>query len=228
LDGVKSRLEENERRYNDVNGKYSSVNTQYEQMQQGLQKLGDLREKDFSTFRKVWQIPDHRILEEASTIMKYMNDPSLREQYDSGTQQRIQMLQQEQNLGSYTQQSQQLQREMHSLKMQQAMGDPEISRFEREYDKRMGAGEFRKEVNMIGSLAHHNGEYLEPQVSVRRAYERMSKLFGSLETPTAEAQAKPESRAKPLPNMGSGKTGSPVPKRPRTTDDLRKLAASLR
>jgi hypothetical protein len=69
LDGVKSRLEENERRFQDVHGKYSSVNTQYEQMQNGLQKLGDLREKDFSTFRKVWQIPDHRILEEAASSM---------------------------------------------------------------------------------------------------------------------------------------------------------------
>jgi hypothetical protein len=138
------------------------------------------------------------------------------------------MLQQEQNLGSFSQQSQQLQREMHSLKMAQAFNDPEIQRFEREYDKRMGAGEFRKEVNNFGSLAFHSGQYMEPQVTVRSVYDRQKKIFGSLETPQPEAQPKAESRARPLPNMGSGKTGSPVPKRPRTTDELRKLAASYR
>jgi len=227
LDSVKSRADDFERKYSDVNGKYGSLNQQWEQMSNGLQKINDMKEKDFGTFRKVWQIPDHKILEAASEIMQYMQNPELKAQYDANQERSIQMLQQEQSLSQYTQQTQQMQRQMHDMKMMQAYSDPEVSRFEKEFDKRMGAGAFKKEVNDYGSLQFHNGQYLEPSAVVGSTYQRMKSLLGEVQAQQAEVPQVPQRPSASLPNLGSGKTGSAVKKRLQSTDDLRKLAASM-
>jgi len=227
LDSVKSRADDFERKYSDVNGKYGSLNQQWEQMSNGLQKINDMKEKDFGTFRKVWQIPDHKILEAASEIMQYMQNPELKAQYDANQERSIQMLQQEQSLSQYTQQTQQMQRQMHDMKMMQAYSDPEVSRFEKEFDKRMGAGAFKKEVNDYGSLQFHNGQYLEPSAVVGSTYQRMKSLLGEVQAQQTEVPQVPQRASASLPNLGSGKTGSAVKKRLQSTDDLRKLAASM-
>ena len=227
LDSVKSRADDFERKYSDVNGKYGSLNQQWEQMSNGLHKINDMKEKDFGTFRKVWQIPDHKILEAASEIMQYMQNPELKAQYDANQERSIQMLQQEQSLSQYTQQTQQMQRQMHDMKMMQAYSDPEVSRFEKEFDKRMGAGAFKKEVNDYGSLQFHNGQYLEPSAVVGSTYQRMKSLLGEVQAQQTEVPQVPQRASASLPNLGSGKTGSAVKKRLQSTDDLRKLAASM-
>jgi hypothetical protein len=227
LDTVKSRAEEYEKKYSDVNSKYGTLNSQWEQMSNGLQKISELKEKDFSTFRKVWQIPDHKILEAASDIMQYMQNPELKAQYDANQERAVQMLQQEQSLAQYNQQTVQMQRQMHDMKMTQAFSDPEVSRFEKEFDKRMGQGAFRQEVNTLGSLQFHNGQYVEPQQLVGTVYGRLKKLIGEAAPGTAPVGTQGQPRAKPIPNMGSGKSGTSTSKKIKTTDDLRRLANSL-
>jgi hypothetical protein len=229
LDSVKSRADEYERKYSETNEKYGTLNSQWENMSNGLQKINDMKEKDFGTFRKVWQIPDHKILEAASEIMQYMQNPELKAQYDANQDRALQMLQQEQSLTQHSQQTAQMQRQMHDMKMQQVYGDPEISRFEKEFDKRMGKpGSFRDEVNSYGSLQFHNGKYVEPSVVVSTVYSRMKNLLGDMAVAQAQQQAAPQAQSvRSLPNMGSGKTGSAVKKKITSTDDLRKLAASL-
>ena len=233
LDIVKTRAEETKKKYQETSQQHGDLRNQFDHVQNTLTKLNRLKSEDFGTFQKVWEVPDRQILARASEILRYHDDPDAAAAADKVYSDRIEMMKYEDRVNRETQTSSAVQRQLHEMKFERAMSQPDISRFAQEYDRRMGqAGSFQEEVNRLGTIEFHAGRYLDPQVAVGQAFQRLSRLIGPLSDAQASAstpsQSQSQAAPKPaLPNMGSGRSGSAVAKRPRSIADLRKLAQSM-
>jgi hypothetical protein len=230
LELVKSRAEEHKKKYQETSQQFGDLRNQFDHVQNTLQKLNGLKAEDFGTFQKVWEIPDAQILKRASEILGTHDNPEARAQLDKVYSDRIEMLKYQDRIDRESQSSNAVQRQLHEMKLDRALNEPEIQRFAREYDRRTGqAGSFVEEVNRLGTLEFHQGRYLDPQVAVAQAFQRLSKLVpltdGQQASPSPQQQ-KEQGRA-PLPNMGTGRSGSAVKKKISSIDDLRKLASQM-
>ena len=236
LDVHKARSLEKERSWNEERSQHQNLQSQFTQVKTSLEQINGLKTEDFGTFQKIWEIPDSQILQRASEIVKILNDPAAQAAEARMYADRINNMQHQQQMGQQSQVQAQMHRQMHDMKMSTAMGNPEIQKFASEYDRRVGIpGAFQEEVNRIGSAAYGLGRYLDPTVAVGQAHERLSKLMGSFAPPPvpegkkeveAEGQKKSRERS-PLPNLGSGRTGTSVGKKLKSIQDLRKLANSM-
>src|SRR6478735_8421853 len=232
LELVKTRGEEHKKKYQETNQQFGDLRNQFDHVQNTLTKLNRLKADDFGTFQKVWEIPDRQILARASEILRYHDDPVASAEADKVFTDRIEMLKYEDRLSRESQTSSAVQRQLHDMKLERALGQPDISKFAQEYDRRMSQpGAFQEEVNRLGTIEFHAGRYLDPQVAVAQAFQRLSRLIGPLQeapvsapTPSQNQQTAPKPA---LPNMGTGRNGSAVAKRPRSIADLRKLAQSM-
>lgn len=230
LELVKQRSDDHKKKYQETSSQYQDLRNQFDHVQNTLQKINGLKTEDFGTFQKVWEIPDAAILRRASEILKGHDDPEARDMIDRGHTARLERLQYEDRLSRDSQTSSQMQRQLHEMKMDRALSEPDIQRFSKEYDRRLGQpGAFIEEVNRLGTIEFHQGRYLDPQVAVTQAFQRLSKLVPVTEQQPASSQrSAPEQAPKaPLPNMGTGRSGSAVKKKIKSIDDLRKLATSM-
>jgi hypothetical protein len=236
LDLVKQSLSERDLRIQQRDAEYEALNSQTQTMQQAFHKLKGLKDQDFGTFQKAWEIPDNVVLQRASEILSVHGNPEAQQRLEQTYADRLRMLQYEDRVNNESQTSQAMRMQLHEMKMHSALSQPDVSSFASEYDRRVGQpGAFQEEVNRIGTIAFHSGKgYEDPKVVVAQAKERLSKLMGPLtpalntpsKAPAAREKAAPT--AAPLPNMGSGRAGTVTKKRITSTDDLRKLAASMR
>ena len=235
LDLVKQSLSERDEKIQQRDAEFQNLQSHYEKYDQTFQKLKGLKDQDFGTFQKAWEIPDNVVLKRASEILSIHGDPEAQARADQIYADRLRMLQYEDRVNNDYQSQQAMRMQLHEMKMHSAMSNPEISSFASQYDERVGQpGAFQEEVNRIGTIAFHSSKsYIDPKVAVTQAKERLSKLVGPL-TPALTTQSKTPARrenkapaAAPLPNMGSGRSGTVTRKRITSTDDLRKLAASM-
>lgn len=234
LELSKSRHTEKEKQWQQTHTDYGNLQNQWNQVKTTLENINVLKGEDFGTFQKVWEIPDSVILQRASEIVKIINDPQAQAAESRIFADRIGSLQQQQQMSQNGQYQQQLHRQLHDMKMHSAMTSPDIQKFSHEYDRRVGIqGAFQEEVNRLGSQEFSAGRYLDPQVAVSQAHARLNKLIGSFApSPVPESQVQVDrdpnkvTRA-PLPNLGSGRTGTAVQKKLKSINDLRKLANSM-
>lgn len=233
LDGVKKRAEDFERNWNEEKTRYQDLHSKHETLNNVLSRVAEIRQKDFGTFQKVWEIPDKAVLDRAREILSVMEDRDGQERLNRIYDDRVQALNQQGRLQQESQQSQALHMQMHSMKMENALLSPEVSSFAAEYDKRMGPGSFRREVDSFGALEYHNNNrrYVEPQVAVSTVHQRLKTLMGSVTpAPAAAASEEPNDpiKVQPIPNMGSGKTGAPVARKKfSSVEEMRQYAKSL-
>lgn len=238
LDHVKKSQEEKENKLQQTSSEFTALQTQFGRVQNNLQRLNSLKTEDFGTFQKAWEIPDAAVLQRASEILSTHGDPHAQARADKIFSDRLMMLQNEDRLQIESQTSQSMQRQLHEMKMTQAMGRPEIQHFAAEYDRRLGQpGAFTEEVNRLGAIEFHAGRYLDPQVAVAQAHQRLQKLIGPLAPAAAPASVQPSQRPSAddpvpvkraaLPNMGSGRSGTSVSRKPKSIAELRKLVNSI-
>ena len=120
-----------------------------------------------------------------------------------------------------------MERELHSMKMNQALTAGEVGEFARSYDTRMGEGAFKAQVDDFGSLQYHQTQrYVDPQVAVSEVYGKLKNLFGE----PAPQSLSPTGSNQPqtaIPNMGQGIRGPPPTKRFNTLKELRAHAESM-
>jgi hypothetical protein len=227
----KKRTAAREQEWGQKETEFSSLRQTHDRVQNTLQKLNELKVQDFGVFQKAWEIPDQAVLRRASEILKTHDDPDARQQLDQSYNNRLQMLQYEDRVNQDTQTQVVMQRQLHEMKMHSALQSPEISRFASEYDRRMGTpGAFLEEVNILGTVEFQSKGYQDPQVIVAKAHQRLSKLLGPLEAPASAPSQAPASQPAPrpsLPNLGSGRTGTAVSRRPKSIAEIRKLAESF-
>jgi hypothetical protein len=231
LDSVKARLEESETKYGDLQTKFEQSRMENENFRGNLDHLNNLKDTDPLGFQRQWGLSDKWVLDRASSILDHQENPEQARLAEQAYNARQENFNNKQNMNRESARSQAMERELHSVKMTQAMNHKGISDFAKSYDQRMGAGAFKAQVDDYGSLQYHQHQrYVDPQVAVTEVYGRLQKMWSpdpaspvSLDPGGGVPAPKPRA----IPNMGVGRSGTPTTKRFNTLADLRAHAQAL-
>ena len=210
LDSYKSKLSEKEQSFGDLERLYSEANTNAQKYETGFERLEQLKNSDLSSFARAWGISDQQIFDLARGLLD--ENPQAKAQRDSQFNSIVQSWQQHDQQVQQQAMAQQESARLHDMEMQIAFQDPKVSEFQQAYDMRKGKeGAFREMVNTYGSSKWNQGVQLRPSDCVKAVMDEFG-VFIAPENPT-QPKAVTQGTANPLPNMGSGKTGSPVSKK---------------
>jgi hypothetical protein len=233
LDAVKTRLDESETKYGDLQSQFNESRIENDNFRGSLEHLNKLKESDPLGFQRQWGLSDKWVLDRATSILDHQDNPAQGQLAEQAYNARNENYQNQQSMTRESARTQSMERELHDVKMSQAMNHGEISDFAKSYDVKMGAGAFKAQVDDFGSLQYHQGQrYVDPQVAVAEVYGKLQKMWTpdpaspvSLNSgAAAPAQARPRAA---MPNMGGGMSGTPTTKRFNTLADLRAHAAAL-
>jgi hypothetical protein len=203
-----------------------------------------LAKKDFDSFFKLANISDNEVLKHASIILDRRDLAKANPDAARSINELPTLRHENMNLQT---QFNDLQNQYQTLTVQQRTNDlnnnlakPEISATVSAFDARIGKpGAFRAEVIRRGQMYAAMGQ----DIPAEQAIHEVLSLIGPISAPAPVAASAsvqgagtpgqtpeaPAVGAKPpvLPNIG-GRGTSPVKKSPKSTDDLRKLAAQMR
>ena len=240
LDWVKEDAAKKEASLAELTEKHNAMDAEYGQVKQGMDRLAQLRESDFTAFARHWNVTDGQILARANEILELQDKgPEAQRQFESEFAARQQGYQNEQQAQQVAQQNNQMGQQLHDLKMQQALAAPDIAAFAAQFDERLGPGSFAAQVQDYGQLKFAQTQtYVEPSLAVVEVYKRNQALIPSNQAPATQppgVQQNGSGEAHPndplevtrIPNLGTGMPGAPVRTRVKTVADLRKLSASL-
>jgi hypothetical protein len=111
--------------------------------------------------------------------------------------------------------------DLHEMRMELATSKPEVSEFQKSLDALRGDGFFEKKVKEYGTLMYHQGQYVQPKEAVKYVMDEYEVFLKANQNSPASSQATsgPKSPevvrdAAPIPNIGTGRTGSPVKQKP--------------
>lgn len=225
LDAVKTRLDESETKYGDLQSRYDESHGENQNFRSNLERLNGLKESDPMGFQRQWGLSDKWVLDRATSILEHHDNPAQGQLAEQAYSARQENWQTQQSSRAESEKSGRMERELHTMKMTNALNSDEISSFAKNYDSRMGNGAFRAQVDDFGSLQYHsNKRYVDPQVAVSEVYGKLQKMWGPA-TPTSLSPDAP--RTPPIPNMGAGRSGAPTSKRFNTLAELRAHASTL-
>lgn len=236
LDLVKQRLSEKDAHAKDLQSRYGEMETKYGNYEKGINRLKDLAKNDIHSFRRAWNISDEAIVKLANDIINETENPVLAQQRQAAFDNQVKSWQMEdQNLqtqSSYDQSVQQL----HEMRMEIAMSKPDVEEFQKSLDALRGDGFFEKKVKEYGTLAYHEGKYIQPKEAINSVMEDYGVFLKAQDEKRVSQQASkaPPSDGSPqvvhdapsIPNLGAGRTGSPVKEKP-SWELLKKLAGGI-
>ena len=230
LDSVKTRLDESETKYGDLQSKFDQSRVENENFRGNLDHLNNLKENDPLGFQRQWGLSDKWVLDRASSILEHQDNPAQGQLAEQAYNARQENFTQQQTMTRESARTESMERELHTVKMTQAMNHEGISDFAKSYDQRMGAGAFKAQVDDYGSLQYHQTQrYVDPQVAVTEVFGRLQKMWSP--DPAAPVSLDSGGAAPPripaMPNMGVGRSGTPTTKRFNTLAELRAHAQTL-
>ena len=226
---LKETIEKTKRDYDEVQSKYSRTETEYGQLREGIDKLGQLSQKDFGLFRRTMNIPEDIIIDHAEEILRYRNA-------DSDEQRRLDQLQQEKLNGYQSQnEAERLRRENSEFQkfrlqyeLDHALGTSDISDFAKKFDTKMGGDAFkRKVVNYGATYWNQHRQFISPADACKAVIGEYGVFFADGNTAPTSQQSTTREAPKPIPNLGSGSTVSPTMKKFKSIDDIRKLSDQM-
>jgi hypothetical protein len=225
LDTYKTKLSERETAFSDMEGKYTQVQDTAQKYERGFERLEALKNSDLSSFAQAWGISDAQILGLAKSIVQQDDNPALKAQRQSQFESVVQGWQQQDQQSQADLQASQSAARMHDMEMDLAMSNSDVKDFETAYDAKRGeSGAFRRLVNTYGSSQWNQGNQLTPKACVKAVMDEFRAFIPKEpQQPVPQAQPQGTANPKPLPNMGSGRTGSPVKKK-MSWNDLKKQA----
>ena len=227
LDTVKEKLTDAQKKYGDLETRYNTTHTENENFRGNLERLNELKDSDPIGFQKQWGLKDQWILDRATQILEHHDNPQQGQMAQTASQDREQAYQNEQTFSRENARSQQMERELHSIKMDKALTSGEVGEFARSYDTRMGEGAFKAQVDDFGSLQYHQTQrYVDPQVAVSEVYGKLKNLFGEAAPQSLSPTGIPQPNTA-IPNMGGGISGTPTTKRFNTLAELRAHAQQV-
>ena len=222
FDEYKTRLTDNQSRYDDLSSKYKEFEDENSKYKTGIDRLDHLAKNDLHSFQRAWNISDDQIVQLARDILVQQENPALAQQRQSAFDSHLQNWRNE-DLNS--QQSQEVQRstqELHEMKMELAMSKPDVQEFETRINAVKGNGYFENKIREYGTLQYQAGNYIQPKDAVKFVMEEYGSFLerpGSIQQQTqpdqqsGSPQPKPPAQqlaGAPLPNLGTGRSGSPV------------------
>lgn len=228
---VKERLTEKEQYFNDLQSRYHEVETESSKYKTGFERLGSLAKNDLYAFKQAWNISDENIIGLAKDIINATENPQLAQQKQQAFQDQLTRWQSEDEMSVQRQSVDTSTRELHEMRMELALSKPQVSEFQKSLDALRGDGFFEKKVKEYGTLKYHAGEYVQPKDAVGFVMEEYEVFLKQKDPATVAPEAQPSTRggpevvrdAPPIPNLGPGRTGSPVRKKP-NWEDLKRMA----
>lgn len=222
-------------KYETLKSTHSELQKTYQQVESQINDLkSDFQRGDLDSFFSKLNIPKETILQYALQKVQYEQLPPDQKQLmdDKQTAERERILLQRQNQQlSQTFESQMQQARRMALDTELARSD--IKSAADVFDARVGKpGAFRQEIINRGQLAWTQRNV---DLSPGQAVEEVMRIFGLQGAPASASpqnQPAPASAAVPpqaptIPNVGGAKATSPVRQKPRSIEDLKKMAAEM-
>jgi hypothetical protein len=203
-----------------------------------LGSIQDLREAytrgDLDTFFQKLQIPKERILQYALDKVNYEQlPPDQKQLLDSRRNAEIQAMQLQKQNQTLQQQIQTQTVQARQYALESELAGPELKSMVDSFDQRFGRpGAFRNEVINRGQLAWFQSQG-KVDLTPRQAVQEVIRLYGLDQQQAAAAPVTPPEsggarpRVSTIPNVGSGRSASPLKQKPRSIEDLKKLAAEM-
>lgn len=168
-------------------------------------------------------------------VAKWMLDKLQREQlppdqkrvYDELRISKKQEFDRQKEVSSTEQRYRQIAVELRNTQIDMALAKPEVGAVSQNYDAKHGPGSFKQFVAQIG-LMHFNLHGQDPAagVAVAEALKIVGDGYKGGDTNVATAAAAGQRELPVIPNI-SGRNVSPTRKTPRSTDEIRQLAAQM-
>jgi hypothetical protein len=225
VEEVKGKLEKYRKSYEEVEPKYNELKSK-------VDKLQYFAKNDLDTYLEISGVPESVLFDHVSRKLKLQENPEEARAYNESRQASRRAFDLEQNNRSMDQELALLKAQQHQTELHLALTNPDYSSFEKDFDSRLGPGAFRQEVDKYGNyVLAAEKRYISPLEAVQTVHNRYKPLIQMSATPTQQQGAAAithtsnEKSAPPvIPNVGSGRSASPVKKKPTSTDELRKMA----
>jgi hypothetical protein len=227
---LKETIDKKSKDYEDITGRYSTVEAEYNQLREGIDKLGHLSKKDFGLFQKSMSINDDAILDRAAEILEYRRaDTDEQRRLDQIQQDKLRGYQSQNEAEYYRKQNDEFRQFKIQYELDQAIVSPEISEFAKQFDSKMGGDAFKRKVAAYGaSVWNQSRQYIAP-LEACRAIASEYKVFFNEQNPASSNPNPTVSREapKPIPNLGTGTSVSPTKRKFKSIDDIRKLSEQM-
>lgn len=232
-----------------VKGKYTNLQTRYQQAEQFigqvLPKINEMQEaysrKDLDSIFKTLNIPEEMVLQHIIAKAQYMElPPEQRKVLDEKRYAEQKALQLEKQVSSYQQQVEAQVTQAKSFALQVTLEKPDYKAISQAFDARAGKpGAFRDAIIDAGELAwiRSNGQIdLTPEQAIQQVIQywgnplqQMAQNPPVIPVQQTQAQAPqgPPAKRTTIPNVASRSSASVGKSKPKSLDDLKKLAAQM-
>ena len=190
-----------------------------------------MEKKDLHGLTSFLGIPKQALYDYVAQELKFDENPDLRRQVDESRSAQQRQYDLEQSANQERQRAQSIEERLFDMEFNQTLSTPELSAFAQSYDQRVGQpGAFKNRVIEHGALVwHQRKENLSPMDAAMQVYQSLQKVMGPLNAPNTPQQAAGAAPSKPqvpvIPVVGGASNTSPTQKRPKSTDELRKMYA---
>lgn len=182
---------------------------------------------DHENFFKAIGVSDDVLMNYVAKRLEYMDlTPDKRAEYDRMVASRGEKYELAHQYQGLEQQFHEMQTQIRGQELRGMLNQPDVKEVVDRYDAAVGQGSFVQEVINQGLLTHRTtGKDLSVDEAVQLVMKRVKPLLGTVQP---APQAAPVVQQKPavIPNI-SGASTSPVRQKPKTTDDLRRLAQEM-
>lgn len=219
LDILKSSFEERQTQYDEVSGKYNTI-------QENIKVLQDyVSNNDYGKFFESLNIPKEAVQKWMLSELNYQQmDPEQKQAYDqhwNTVRTNAELARENEQLSTQFQEFQVQQRENE---LNQILTTPEVNATMQAFDQRMGrVGAFRDEVvRRAQAEAQLTGNDIPAQDAVNQLMQLIGFNGNGAGTPPAQPQAVAPEQKPVIPNI-QGRGTSPVRKVPKSIDDMRAM-----
>ena len=222
-------------KYKEAYQEYQEVVPHYQSLIVELQELGQLRQQNLPEFLGKFNVQPQDVLEAIDPNLIKQHVAKLFALEDLTPEQRAAYNQQQEQLRRA--QSAQLENQRlkdalyerdvqeRSFQLEQMMGTSEAKDFQSKFDSFYGNGAFRNEVIQAGLIAFKlEGRDISPQEAMKKVVDKFGPVLKA-QTPQVVG-TKTGEKVKVIPNVPT-RPASPGKMRPKSLDDIRKLADSM-
>lgn len=220
LDHVKPKFETTQRERDELKQTYGKLN-------QEVSHILEYRDKgDLDTFFRKLNVSDEQVAQYIIDKAKRQSlPPEERRVYDELDSKRRSEIEQSRQIADYDQRFMQMATQARAAELDSVLARTDINGIVQKYDSLNGPGSFKHFVAEIGVMYHTQyGQDPSAQDAVSAALKRLGNAYNS--QPATVPSQTAEKQLPVIPNI-SGKGMSPINKKPKSIDDLRKAAKEM-
>lgn len=205
------------------------VATEHTALQTQLNRLSEMYNTgDHENFFKAIGVKDQDLFNYVHKRLEYMDlTPDKRAEYDRSVASRGEKYELAHQYQGLEQQLHEMQTQIRGQELRSTLTQPEVKSVAEKFDAALGQGAFVQEVINQGLFVHRTtGKDISAEEAVQLVLKKTKPFLGATSAPAQATHVVQQQKPAVLPNI-AGSSNSPVKQKPRTTDDLRRLAAEM-